>query len=172
MTPSRQLDGAQRFALLKTALFFVLVPGTVAGYIPYQLLQRPALPALVNFGLFHWLAAVVMALGISGLLWCGWHFATEGRGTPAPFDPPKTLVVRGPYHWVRNPMYVSVITVLLGEAMFFRSIALLGYLALFWGIVNLFVMLYEEAALRDQFGESYNDYCRRVWRWIPRPPQQ
>jgi len=83
-------------------------------------------------------------------------------------DPPKELVVQGLYRYVRNPMYVSVSTTLLGEALLLRSLALLLYWAIFFTAANLFVMLYEEPALRSQFGESYESYRREVGRWIPR----
>lgn len=172
MTPTGRVDSSQWVALGKTAVFFVVAPGTVAGYIPCQILQRWGTSFEAGFGLLQLLGAGGILLGVAGLLWCGWHFATEGRGTPAYFDPPKALVVRGPYRWVGNPMYVCVATILLGEALFFRSTTLLGYVAFCWVIVQLFVVLYEEPTLRAQFGESYVDYCRRVWRWIPRPPRQ
>lgn len=172
MTPANRLDPSQRWALLKTAVFFLIVPGTMAGYLPYRILQRPAIPSWIEFTGLQWAAAIVILAGLVGLLRCGWHFATEGRGTPAPFDAPKALVVRGPYRWVRNPMYVSVATIVIGEALFFRSVTLVQYLATFWLFLHLFVLLYEEPALRSLFGESYEDYCRRVWRWIPRPPRQ
>ncbi len=170
MSASAHLDWTQRRALAKTALFFVLVPGTVAGYVPYQILRPLHFPTIPDWSAWNWAGTVLILTGMAGLLWCGWYFATEGRGTPAPIDAPKVLVVSGPYRWVRNPMYVCVAMLLLGEAAFFRSAALGQYLLLFVALVTLFVMLYEEPALRARFGEPYMQYCRRVWRWIPRPP--
>ena len=154
--------------LLKTAVFFVLVPGTVAGYIPYRMLARRGQWAIPDMGARPVAGALLMALGIAGLLWCGWHFAVSGRGTPAPFDPPRRLVVQGLYHFVRNPMYVSVAAILIGESLLFSSSAILGYLLVCWLFVHLFVMLYEEPTLRKKFGESYEAYCKRVPRWLPR----
>lgn len=159
------------FPLVKTAIFFVFVPGTVAGYLPYRFLLRAGKWAWPAPGAEPLAGAALIVLGVAGLLWCGWHFATTGRGTPAPFDPPKALVAKGPYRWVRNPMYVSVATILIGESLFFQTTVLLGYLAVAWLFIHLFVLLYEEPTLREKFGDSYEDYCRRVSRWIPRPPR-
>jgi len=157
--------------LVKTLLFFCMVPGTVAGYVPYLLLRPVQLPSLEHFGVDQWAGVALVGLGATGLLWCGWNFAVTGRGTPAPFDPPKILVARGPYRWVRNPMYVSVATALVGEAWLFHSVVLLQYLAVFWTILHLFVVFYEEPTLREKFGDSYAAYRRAVPRWIPRPPR-
>ena len=165
------MAGSRLFPLVKTAVFFVLVPGTVAGYLPYRVLRGRGLWAWPVPGPEPLLGAVLILLGAAGLLWCGWHFAMTGLGTPAPFDPPKVLVAKGPYRWVRNPMYVSVATILIGESLFFQTTALLGYLAVFWLIIHLFVLLYEEPTLREKFGAPYEDYCRRVGRWIPSPPR-
>ena len=102
------------------------------------------------------------------MLWCVWEFFSEGRGTLAPIDPPKHLVVRGPYKYVRNPMYVSVVTILLGEAVFFSSKQILLEAAIFMAMTYLFVVFYEEPTLRRLFGESYEKYMQTVGRWIPR----
>ena len=101
-------------------------------------------------------------------LWCIVTFAVRGRGTPAPFDPPRRLVMLGPYRHLRNPMYLGAGIALAGAALFYRSLALLGYLVAFLLVTHLFVLLYEEPALRSTFGAEYEDYCRRVSRWIPR----
>lgn len=104
-----------------------------------------------------------------GYFWCAWDFAFAGRGTPAPFDPPKILVARGLYRFVRNPMYVSILMVLLGESLLLKSLLLLRYAAIWLVIVHVFVLLYEEPTLRRKFGASYEQYCKDVGRWIPRP---
>jgi protein-S-isoprenylcysteine O-methyltransferase Ste14 len=156
--------------LLKTIVFFAIVPGTVAGYLPYAMLRRRGLWVMPELGAASAAGALLILLGAAGLLWCGWHFAVTGRGTPAPFDPPRRLVARGPYRFVRNPMYVSVAIALIGESLFFQTWVLAGYIALFWLIIHLFVLLYEEPTLRGKFGESYAEYCRHVRRWIPRFP--
>jgi len=110
-------------------------------------------------------------VGATILIWCIADFARLGRGTLAPVDPPKALVIRGLYRYVRNPMYVGVVLVLLGESALFRSASLLLYTAVFFLIANLFVIVYEEPNLRARFGESYEHYRRSVARWIPRRVQ-
>lgn len=172
MTDPEQGASGAWLPLVKTAFFFAIVPTTVAGYVPYRILLRRGLWTLPAAGPEPATGALLIALGVAGLLWCGWNFATTGRGTPAPFDPPKVLVVKGLYRWVRNPMYVSVATILVGESLFFQTAALLGYFAVCLLFVHLFVVLYEEPTLREKFGPAYDDYCRRVGRWIPWPPQR
>ena len=111
-------------------------------------------------------------LGAMGYLWCGLDFAFAGRGTPAPIDPPKDLVARGLYRFVRNPMYISVLLVLLGESLVLQSADLLRYAGVAGVGFFLFVLLYEEPALRSKFGPSYQRYCEEVPRWIPRMPRK
>ncbi|MBO0780965.1 MAG: isoprenylcysteine carboxylmethyltransferase family protein, partial [Ktedonobacteraceae bacterium] len=103
--------------------------------------------------------------------WCAGAFTFIGKGTPAPIDAPKLLVIQGPYQWVRNPMYVAVLSTVLGEAILFHSLPLSGYALLFWITCHLFVTFVEEPSLRYQFGASYETYLRTVPRWIPRLPQ-
>jgi protein-S-isoprenylcysteine O-methyltransferase Ste14 len=114
------------------------------------------------------LAIILLVLGIAGYLWCALDFAFRGRGTPFPGDPPKVLVVKGLYKYVRNPMYISVLTVLLGECALFASWQLLEYSAAVAVMFHLFVLIYEEPALRRQMGPAYEDYCREMRRWVPR----
>jgi protein-S-isoprenylcysteine O-methyltransferase Ste14 len=113
---------------------------------------------------------VLASDGRSILLRCIWDFAVSGRGTLAPIDPPKQLVVHGLYRYVRNPMYVGVLLVLLGEAWLFDSRALLVYAGEFWVVASAFVFFYEEPTLRRKFGGSYARYYRSVNRWVPRKP--
>jgi protein-S-isoprenylcysteine O-methyltransferase Ste14 len=89
-------------------------------------------------------------------------------GTPAPLDAPIFLVKAGPYQWVRNPMYLAVLAIVIGQAILFRSFLLLGYALLVWGVVHLFVVFVEEPSLRHQFSESYETYLQSVPRWLPR----
>lgn len=103
------------------------------------------------------------------MCWCVWDFATFGRGTPAPIDAPKKLVVRGLYRCARNPMYVGVLAVILGWALFFRDPNLVLY-ALGIGICfHLFIVLYEQRHLAKEFGRQYEEYCSRVAPWLPGP---
>jgi protein-S-isoprenylcysteine O-methyltransferase Ste14 len=151
--------------LLKTLVFTVLVPGTVAGYIPYVLRGRTFQPATAALAL---LGGVPLAAGLAVYLWCAWDFATAGRGTPLPLDAPRRLVVRGLYRFVRNPMYVGVLLVILGQAILFASTTTLWYAVAVAVFFQSFVIFYEEPALFGRFGESYADYRTRVPRWIPR----
>ncbi|MGH7832606.1 MAG: methyltransferase family protein [Candidatus Binatia bacterium] len=150
--------------LLKNLLFTLLVPGTIGAYVPL-LLARDRPPAS---GLMFLLALVLLLIGGAIYLWCVWDFAASGRGTPAPIDPPTKLVDRGLYRYTRNPMYVGVITVLLGWAVLFRGTALLIYTFCVAIGFHLFVVLYEEPRLARQFGAEYHDYRARVGRWLPR----
>jgi protein-S-isoprenylcysteine O-methyltransferase Ste14 len=113
-------------------------------------------------------AAIAIAGGVVAL-WCVLTFAVDGRGTPAPFDPPRRLVTSGPYAFVRNPMYVGAGLALAGAALFYESLPLLGYAALLGVIAHLFVLRYEEPTLRRMFSAEYEVYCRRVSRWWPGP---
>ncbi len=151
---------------LRSLLWTLLLPGMVAGYIPWRVfgLARARLD-LTNP--LHVLGILLIAAGTALLGSCIWEFARHGRGTLAPLDPPRELVFQGLYRYVRNPMYLSVSTIVLGEVLLTRSRALLVYGVVFFIAVNLF-MLYEEPALRAQFGASYEHYTRTVGRWVPR----
>ncbi|HKT46987.1 MAG TPA: isoprenylcysteine carboxylmethyltransferase family protein [Candidatus Acidoferrales bacterium] len=156
--------------VFKTLLFTVLVPGTVAGWLPQWLLeeQRRAFPH--HFHPSHYGGAILLAMGVAIYLWCAWEFTVTGRGTPAPIDAPRILVVKGLYRWVRNPMYIGVLLVILGQAIFYGSRTILVYMIGVAVLFALFVRLYEEPMLRGHFGEQYEKYRRRVPRWIPRAP--
>jgi protein-S-isoprenylcysteine O-methyltransferase Ste14 len=148
---------------LKNLLFTVLVPGTVAVYVPTLIADgRPPGSGLV-------IALPVLFLGGSIYFWCLWDFATFGRGTPAPIDAPKKLVVRGLYRYTRNPMYVGVLTVIAGWALLFRAANLVVYALVVGACFHLFTVLYEERHLRAEFGSQYEAYRSRVARWLPHP---
>jgi len=152
-------------SIVKTLIFTIVVPGTVGVYVPYRL-RGPGPHGISARGL---LGLVPMVAGVAVYLWCAWDFATFGRGTPLPLDPPKQLVARGLYRFVRNPMYVGVLLAISGQALWFGSVATVWYalaVALFF---HLFVVFYEEPALQFKFGESYVQYCRTVPRWLPKP---
>ena len=155
---------------LKTLIFTILVPGTVLGIVPWLLLQwsgevltPPSSVWLI--GLFPLLVGIVL------YFWCAGAFTFIGKGTPAPVDAPVFLVKEGLYRWVRNPMYIGVFSVLIGEAILYHSLFLVGYMLLAGIVVHLFVVFYEEPSLRRRFGESYERYLRTVPRWLPRYPQ-
>ena len=158
-------------ALVKLVLFTFFVPGTVTWWAPrYFFPNAYAANPLENTATLAG-GMVLLALGVAGYLWCALDFAFAGHGTPAPMDPPKLLVVRGLYRYARNPMYISVLLVLFGESVLFRSWTLCRYALVVWLCFHLFVLLYEEPTLREKFGASYEDFCKRVNRWLPRPPR-
>ena len=154
--------------LLRSVFFTFLLPGTVTGFIPYWLISSRGTGGLPNYQALRYLGLPLIVVGATGLLWCIWEFFSKGKGTLAPIDPPKHLVVRGLYRYVRNPMYVAVVTTLIGEAIFFISLPVLTEAGVFIILAHLFVAFYEEPALRRQFGESYEKYSQTVGRWIPR----
>lgn len=151
--------------ILNTLLFTIFVPGTVAGYIPYRLADRYANRASSPL---EWIGIAVLVLGAAIYFRCAWEFAVRGLGTPAPIAPTKFLVTTALHRYIRNPMYVGVALVIIGEAALFRSLHVLEYAALMLTVAHTFVVLYEEPTLRRQFGESYEQYRRTVPRWIPR----
>jgi len=151
--------------ILKTMLFTILVPGTVLGLVPCWLLGGFSGP---ESGPLTWLGILIILIGGAVYLRCAWEFAVRGLGTPAPIAPTKFLVTTALHGYVRNPMYIGVFGVLLGEVVTFRSMVLLLYAAFFCVAVQLFVIFYEEPTLRRQFGESYEEYLRCVPRWIPK----
>jgi protein-S-isoprenylcysteine O-methyltransferase Ste14 len=116
-----------------------------------------------------WAFAIVV-LAAPFVLRCIWDFAWAGEGTPAPFDPPRRLVVRGLYRWVRNPMYLTFGAVFVGEALLFPAVTrdMLVLVPVLWSVATMFVMLYEEPTLRRLFGKDYEAYARNVHRWLPR----
>ena len=154
---------------LKTLIFSILVPGTVAGVVPWLLLQESGGAVLLLPSI--WMVGFLpLLLGVGLYLWCAGAFTFIGKGTPAPIDAPKVLVIQGPYRWVRNPMYIAVLSVVIGEAILFRSFLLLGYALLVGLVVHMFVVFVEEPSLRRQFGGSYETYLSTVPRWLPRSP--
>jgi len=151
--------------LIKSLLFLVVAPGMVAGYIPLALLRRGP---QVETGFFVYFALPLWVIGGIILLWSFWNFLFQGGGTPAPVDPPKELVATGFYRYVRNPMYVGVLLIVIGHFLWFQTIWLLAYTVIVFLAFHSFVILYEEPTLRKKFGASYEEYRQRVPRWIPR----
>jgi protein-S-isoprenylcysteine O-methyltransferase Ste14 len=148
-----------------------LLPGLFAGYLPWRYFGLGEVR--LDWGNpIHLAGILAIAVGIALLVACIWHFARIGRGTLSPVDPPRILVVRGPYRIVRNPMYVAVTSIVLGEVLLTRSTGLLIYWIIWFVAVNLLVLGYEEPTLRHQFGDSYDSYRASVGRWIPRWPRR
>ena len=153
--------------LLKTLIFTIFVPGTVAVVIPYLLISSRSPLASAEIGIIRYTGLLLFIPGVLIYVWCAYDFAVS-RGTPAPIDPPKELVVRGLYRFVRNPMYVGVLAIVFSKAIFFGSALTAIYGAALWLMFHVFVLFYEEPTLRRLFGESYEQYCREVGRWWPR----
>jgi protein-S-isoprenylcysteine O-methyltransferase Ste14 len=152
---------------LRTLFFALTFVGTVLVYVPRWILG-PEGRATLAAGPARYAAWLLIGAGLSLMVWCWYEFATRGRGTPMPIDPPRRLVVAGPYRYVRNPMYVAALSFLLGQAALYQATSLLWYGAGFAVAVHLFVVGYEEHALSGRFGSDYDAYRAAVGRWVPR----
>jgi protein-S-isoprenylcysteine O-methyltransferase Ste14 len=155
---------------LRTALFTLLVPGTVLVFVPAALLSSGVGPSL-NLGPARWGGLLPIGVGLAVILTCFAEFIRRGRGTPAPYDPPLDLVVSGLYRYVRNPQYVGVLLVAVGEAWLTGTLLLSGYVVFLAIAYYVFVRYYEEPTLGRLFGEAYTRYCEVVPRWLPRWPR-
>jgi protein-S-isoprenylcysteine O-methyltransferase Ste14 len=156
------------FVLMRAVTYATLFIGLVLVFVPARLLSWSGLEAPLRVGPIQAAGLVLVALGAILALWCVGVFAVLGRGTPAPMDPPRELVVRGPYRYVRNPMYIGAGLALGGAALYFGSLALLAYLISLATTVSAFVILYEEPKLKKTFGVDYIGYCESVGRWWPK----
>jgi len=166
MDPARGRLWPGVWLAVRSLAWTVLLPGAVAGYLPWRFFGL----ARVQLDLgrpTQGLGLLCIATGVVLLGTCIWELARTGRGTLAPVDPPQELVVRGLYRYVRNPIYLSVTVIVLGEFLLTWSRSLLVYWACFFVAANLFVIGYEEPALRRRFGASYERYTREVGRWLP-----
>lgn len=152
---------------VRSLAWTVLLPGLFAGYLPWRFFGLAHVQLSLQSPV-HLLGLLGIGLGAVLLGACIWEFARTGRGTLAPVDPPRELVVRGLYRYVRNPMYLSVTVIVLGELLLTGSRPLLVYWALWFVAVNLFVIGYEEPTLRRRFGVAYERYTQAVGRWLPR----
>ena len=151
---------------LRSLLWVVLLPGFFAGYVPWRYFGLANVSIDVT-RVDHVAGIVTIGAGLLLLTACVVEFARRGRGTLSPADPPRELVVSGLYRYVRNPMYLAVTTIVLGEVLLTRSTDLALYWVVWFTAANIFVMFYEEPTLRAQFGDSYDAYTRSVGRWIP-----
>lgn len=152
-------------ALIGSGAFLVIAPGTMAGLIPWLIthwrIQDGASVTLSIIG------AVLVVISLAMLIECFVRFAMA-NGTPAPVAPTRHLVVTGLYRFVRNPMYVAVLGLILGQLLLFGNAALLAYAVVFWLIVHVFVLSYEEPTLQRAYAEEYELYAKHVPRWFPR----
>jgi protein-S-isoprenylcysteine O-methyltransferase Ste14 len=154
--------------LIRTIAYASVFIGFVLVFLPAQILEEAGVSTPEHFGAFQMVGILVTVVGAALALWCVFTFAFVGKGTPAPFDPPRRLVVRGPYGVVRNPMYVGASLALGGAALFYESLALAAFAGGFVVVTHLFVRIYEEPTLWRMFGEEYEAYCRDVGRWLPK----
>lgn len=153
--------------LFRNLFFTILQPGLVAGLIPFWITGVKLNSILSDvWELPQYIGSLVFLLGLIIMLWCIINFGVKGKGTLSPLDPTKKLVISGLYHFSRNPIYVGVILILIGEAIFFQSTNLWLYLIFVFALFHLFVVNIEEPRLRKDFGEAYHLYCQKVRRWI------
>jgi protein-S-isoprenylcysteine O-methyltransferase Ste14 len=153
--------------LARALTYATLFVGLLLVFVPARLLSWSGIARPAVMGPAQIVGMVAATAGSALAVWCVVAFALIGGGTPAPIDAPRRLVVRGPYRYVRNPMYLGAGLALAGAALFYRSLALLGYLAVFWSAAHVFVLAYEEPTLTRRFGAEYEAYRRTVRRWWP-----
>src|ERR1041384_8038145 len=152
---------------IRSVVWTIVIPGLVILYIPWTFFGLSSITLNVADPV-QVIGALMAALGLVLLFVCIWDFLTYGRGTLSPIDPPRSLVIRGLYKYVRNPMYLSVLAVLVGEGLLTRSLGLLEYTLAWFTWINLVVLFYEEPTLSRAFGDSYRAYVASVPRWLPR----
>lgn len=157
--------------LLKNLIIATVFSGLFVGWLPLRIFERRARVPEV-FEPQHLASLLVAALAAIGFLHCLWVMNTRGRGTPLPLLPPRHLMQRGAYRWVRNPLYLCVIAFVAAEAAFFESLGIAIYAVCLACFFQVFVHLYEEPDLSFRFGAMYEDYKRAVPRWMPRPPRR
>jgi protein-S-isoprenylcysteine O-methyltransferase Ste14 len=155
-------------AVVGTGLFLMLAPGTVAGLVPWWITRWRMQPPLLGFSGFRVMGCLMIAAGTAVVLDSFVRFALQGLGTPAPILPTRHLVVSGLYRYVRNPMYVGVLAIILGQGLLLGDVRLFAYGVLLWLVVHVFVVGYEEPTLRRTFGSEYQVFRGNVPRWIPR----
>lgn len=153
--------------IVRAVTYAALFTGLVLIYLPARVLSWSGLVRPEEIGAQHVVGMIFGLAGAALALWCVYTFAHAGKGTPAPFDPPRRLVIQGPYRYVRNPMYIGAVLALASAALYFWSLPLLGYAAIFFLATHLFVVWYEEPTLRRTFGHEYEEYRRDVRRWWP-----
>jgi protein-S-isoprenylcysteine O-methyltransferase Ste14 len=157
-------------AVLGSAAFFLIAPTTVAGVVPWGISRWRLQAPFFDLQSIRWFGVVLILLGIPVLVETFTRFALQGGGTPAPVAPPQHLVITGPNRYVRNPIYLALVAIVLGQGLILGDARLLVYGALLWIGFHIFVLAYEEPTLRGTFGAEYDTYCANVPRWLPRLP--
>jgi len=160
------------FILVRAVVYATLFIGFLLVYLPARFLAWSGIVRPEVFGAPQVAGMIIVTIGTAIALWCVFTFVFIGKGTPAPFDPPRKLVIRGPYRFVRNPMYIGAAIALAGAALFYGSMSILIYAVAFLVAMHLFVLLYEEPTLRRTFGPEYEAYFHRVRRWWVRGPSR
>jgi protein-S-isoprenylcysteine O-methyltransferase Ste14 len=155
------------FVIVRALTYAALFIGLVLIYLPSQILSQAGIVRPEMIEIPQMTGMIIGAIGGAIALWCVYTFAAVGKGTPAPFDPPRQLVTRGPYQYVRNPMYIGAGLALIGAVLFYESLSLLGYVGVLFVIVHSFIVWYEEPTLRRTFGDEYEQYYHKVKRWLP-----
>jgi protein-S-isoprenylcysteine O-methyltransferase Ste14 len=155
------------FVTFRAITYSTLFVGFLLIYLPTRALSWSGIVRPTTMGVPQEAGMIVAGAGMLIALSCIFTFVSIGRGTPAPFDPPRRLVIQGPYRFVRNPMYIGAGLALAGAALFYQAISVLIYAGVFVLISHLFVVLYEEPTLAATFGPDYGAYCRSVRRWLP-----
>jgi protein-S-isoprenylcysteine O-methyltransferase Ste14 len=156
------------FILARALTYATLFIGLLLVFVPARILERAGVMQPAQLGVVEYAGLLVGAAGAAIALWCIATFVVVGHGTPAPFDPPRRLVIRGPYRYVRNPMYLGAVLALAGASLYYRSVALSGYAGFFLLATHLFVVWYEEPTLARLFGPDYDAYRANVGRWFAR----
>jgi protein-S-isoprenylcysteine O-methyltransferase Ste14 len=159
---------SKAMSILVSVLFFVAAPVVVAGLVPWWIMRWEFQPAFLGFEVTRVIGVMLIIAGIPGLVDSFARFALQGLGTPAPIAPTQNLVVTGLYRYVRNPIYIALVSVTVGQALLFGDGRLLWYGAVVWLAFHLFVVLYEEPTLQLKFGMEYETFRANVPRWIPR----
>jgi protein-S-isoprenylcysteine O-methyltransferase Ste14 len=159
---------SKAMAVLGSALFFVIAPLLLAGFVPWWVTQWEFRPAFFGVDLIRILGGILIIIGVPGVVDSFARFALEGLGTPAPIAPTQKLVVTGLYRYVRNPIYIAVVAVIFGQTLLLSDWRLLGYGALLWLFFHVWVVMIEEPTLKQTFGTEYESFRTNVPRWIPR----
>jgi protein-S-isoprenylcysteine O-methyltransferase Ste14 len=168
---SQQAPGTavqRTLAVLGSAAFFVVAPVTLAGLIPWSITGWQLRPPFLGLELTRGIGAIMVLAGVPGVVDAFARFALQGLGTPAPIAPPRILVVSGLYRYVRNPIYVALVTIILGQAVLIGDWRLIVYGALLWVFFHVAVVAFEEPSLAQTFGSDYEAFRAAVPRWIPR----
>jgi protein-S-isoprenylcysteine O-methyltransferase Ste14 len=162
------MSSERRRAVAGSILFLFVAPGTFSVLLPWVMSRWHLQPAFFGLEPIRWLGVLVLVGGAVLVVETFARFALQGLGTPAPIAPTRTLVVTGTYRYVRNPMYLGVLSLVFGQGLLFAHAGILLYGLVFWAIVHAFVLTYEEPTLAETYGEQYARYRANVRRWLPR----